>query len=341
MPFSAIETTSSSSSPAIVKGPWTPAARQRALDHATESHYIAYFGRALKQRNWSPWHDLPFEEMRERGHQLSEDTINLIEGFLGVEEYVGDYVKEGLEMFRDHRARRNMHLQWGAEEAKHSLAWELVLQHSQVRTEKQLTAYIHKVHESRWSQNQHSGVETPLGSTAYAMVQERATFFHYQEVRARIRHEYGLPPEPTPGERQRGYEIGASEAFRVVGQDEIAHYGLFLRIVQSTLKFFPSLTCDTLSRVFSGFEMPALRFLPNLRAFLRSVKRTNLYNRGIHREKVHNPILNSLGWEDHNAFEKATLLSRTLSEHLSPENTTLRRTGEWDISSTLSSSDSE
>ena len=322
----------SPSFPEILKGPWTPAARQHALDQAIENHYIAYFGRAMKQRNWSPWHDLPLDEMRARGHQLSEDTRILIEGFLGMEEYVGDYVQEGLQMFRSLRTRRNMHLQWGAEEAKHGVALTLVLQHSQARTVEQLTAYIDKVHNSQWQLQQHNGADTPLGSTVYAMVQERATFFHYQEVRARIRREYGLPPEPTPEERQRGYEIGASEAFRVVKQDEIAHYGLFLRIVQSALKFLPSLTCDTLSCVFSGFEMPALRFLPNRRHFLRTINRTNLYSREIHQEKVHNPILNSLGLEDQHAFEKATLLSRVLPEHLGPEHTKLSRTGEWRIS---------
>lgn len=318
--------------PEIVKGPWTPAARQHALDQAMESHYIAYFGRAMKQRNWSPWHDLPLDEMRARGHQLSEDTFNLIEGFLGVEEYVGDYVQAGLKMFHTLRTRRNMHLQWGAEEARHGVAWALVLQHSHARTEEQLTAYVDKVHSTQWKLQQHSGIDTPLGSTVYAMVQERATFFHYQEVRSRIRHEYGLPQDPTPEERQRGYEIGASEAFRVVSQDEIAHYGLFLRIVQSALKYLPSLTCDVLTRVFTGFEMPALRSLPNLRAFLRSVKRTNLYNSVIHQEKVHKPILGSLGLDDQQAFEKAARLSHTLPEDSSPENTTLSRTGEWQIS---------
>jgi len=37
--------------------------------------------------------------------RLTPETINLIEGFLGIEEYVGDYVEEGLEMFRDNRMR--------------------------------------------------------------------------------------------------------------------------------------------------------------------------------------------------------------------------------------------
>ncbi len=324
--------------PEIVKGPWTREARQRALDQAVLGHYIDYFGRAMKQRNWSPWHDLPLEEMRERGHRLSEETIHLIEGFLGVEEYVGDYVLESIAMFRNNRTQRNMQLQWGAEEAKHGVSWELVLKHSQARTETQLTAYLDKVRDVHWSPKQHPGLDTPLGSTAYAMVQERATFFNYQEVRARIREEYGLPLAPTPAEQQRGHEVGASEAFRVVGLDEVAHHGLFLQIVQSALKYFPSLTCDLLTKVFAGFEMPALRFIPNSRAFLRAVKRTGLYSGDIHKEKVHNPLLKSLGLDGDQAFEKAVQLARKLPDYLSPDSTKLSRTGEWVIASALATS---
>lgn len=313
----------------IVTGPWTQEARQLAFDRAVHEHYLAYIARALKQRNWSPWHDLPFDEMHERGHLLSEDTANLIEGFMGVEEFVGDYVQEGLATFRENRMRRNIHLQWGAEEARHGVAWELLLKHSQARTETQLTEYLDTIRDSHWRQQQHTGVESPLATTVYSMVQERTTFFHYQEVRARIRAEYGLPHAPTPEERRRGYEIGASEACRLVTQDELAHHSLFLYIVRSALKYFPSLTCDTLAQVFTGFSMPALRFIPKVRTYLRAVKRTNMYNDRIHEEKVHKPVLNSLGFEDQQAFENATQLSHSLPEHFNPEEVQLSRTGEW------------
>ena len=315
----------------IMPGPWTQEARQQAFDRAVQGHGISYFGQALKQRNWSPWHDLPLEEMRERGHQLSEDTHNLVEGFLGVEEHVGDYVQEGVEIFRDNRTRRNIHLQWGAEEARHGVAWELVLKHSCARTETQIAAYLEEGRVSRWSQNQHPGVETPLGTTAYAMMQERATFFHYQEMRSRIREEYGLPRSPTLEERQRGYEVGASEAFRLVAQDELAHHGLFLQIVRSALKYFPSMMFDVLKQVFTNFEMPVLRLLPNTRAFLRSIKRTGLYNSRIHKEKIYNPLLKSLGLDDQQAFEKAGQLARTLPSDVSPECIKLCRTGQREI----------
>jgi acyl-[acyl-carrier-protein] desaturase len=313
----------------IVKGPWTSEARQHALDQEVLGHYVEHFRRAMKFRNWSPWHDFPLEEMHQRGHQLSTDTLLMIEGFLGIEEYVGDYVMEGLEMFRHDRTRRNMQLQWGAEEAKHGISWELVLQHSGARTEKQLQTYLAKVRDSRWRVQQHPGIDSPLGSTAYAMVQERATFFNYQEMRARIREEYGLPPSPTPQEQQRGAEIGAAEAFRVVALDEVAHHGIFLKIVQSYIKYFPSLTFATLTTVFQGFEMPALRFIPNARAFLRSVRRTGFYGDEMHRQKVHNPVLKSLGLDGHAAFERAVQLARQLPADLGPDSVALSRTGEW------------
>src|SRR5437879_13608577 len=107
------------------------------------------------------------------GSRLSQETAHLIEGFLGVEEYVGDYVLEGLEMFRHDRTRRNLQLQWGAEETRHGISWELVLKHSGVRTAQQLRSYIDKVRDCRWSVKQHSGIDSPLGGSAYAMVQER------------------------------------------------------------------------------------------------------------------------------------------------------------------------
>ncbi|MBI3250194.1 MAG: acyl-ACP desaturase [Deltaproteobacteria bacterium] len=322
MPLISARTTSSlASAPEIVTGPWTQEARQQALNQAVQEHCVAYFGRSLKQRNWSPWHDLPLEEMRERGHQLSEDTRTLIEGFMGVEEYVGDYVQDGLEMFRENRTRRNMHLQWGAEEAKHGVAWELVLHHSLARTEAQLAAYLEKVRDSRWRPAQHHGIESPLGTTVYAMIQERTTFFHYQEVRARVRQEYGLPLAPTPEERKRGYEIGASEACRVVSRDELAHHSLFLQIVRSALHYLPSPTYDALTQVFSRFEMPAMRFIPNGRAYLRAVRRTNLYSAGIHKEKVHDPLLKSLGWDSQDAFEQAASGTHALSDALDPDDT--------------------
>jgi hypothetical protein len=77
--------------------------------------------------------------------------------------------------------------------------------------------------------------------------------------------------------------------------------------------------------------MPALRYIPNSRAFLRAVNRTDFYSGAIHRRLVHNPVLRSLGLESHEAFEKAVQLARKLPEALGPDAVRLSRDGEWVI----------
>jgi acyl-[acyl-carrier-protein] desaturase len=315
--------------PEIISGPWTAAARQQAFDREVAAHCIEYTGRALSLRNWSPWHTLPFAEMQQLGYHLSPESIDLLEGFLGIEEYVGDYVQEGLAIFRQNRPRRNLQLQWGTEEARHGVTWELVLTHSGARTEEQLQSYLAKVQSTRWDPQQHSGLEDAIGAAIYAMFQERATYFHYQKMRLRIRSEYGLPATLTPTELERGFEIGASEACRLVALDEITHHGLFLRIVQSAITYFPSRTFALLAKVVAGFEMPALRLIPNARAFFRAIRRTDFYSAVIHQQEIQEPVLKALGLEDQLAFERAVQTASTLPTDQPPDRIALKRTGEW------------
>lgn len=317
--------------PQVMRGPWTQVARQQAIEKECHAAFVDYFGKAMKTRRWSPWHDLPLTEMREHGPRLSEQTVNLIEGFLGIEEYVGDYVLNGLEMFRTDRTRRNLQLQWGAEEMKHSAAWELVLLHSGARTEEQLKDYCGRIGEHRWSINDHAGANTPLGTAIYSMVQERATYFNYQETNARIRAEYGLPAKPTSEERRRGYEVGAAEAFRVVSVDEIAHHGMFLQMVLIHLRYQPDLTLTTMEQVLRGFRMPALRLIPNARTFLRAVVGTGMQTREKHLNAVHNPVLKALGMDGDAAFNRAVQEAKLLPYGLGPDQVKLGRTGEFII----------
>ncbi len=184
--------------PHFIAGPWTREARTRAIQAEVREAYINYFRKAVKVRNWFPWDDLPLDEMKERGHLLSPDTVTLIESFLGIEDYVGDYVENAINIVRGDRERRNISIVWGMEEAKHAEAWHLVLLHSGVRTEEQIREYRDKVGANRWTMGEnHPGFDTPLGVAVYAMVQERATFFNYDELRKRIRADYGLPEQAT------------------------------------------------------------------------------------------------------------------------------------------------
>ncbi len=321
--------------PGFISGPWTREARERAISEEVRLAYIDYFRKAVKTRNWFPWDDLPLAEMWERGHLLSEDTVTLIESFLGIEDYVGDYVADAINIVGKIRARRNISLVWGMEEAKHAESWELVLLHSGVRTQKQIDEYRDKVNAHTWTMGEnHPGFDTPLGVAVYAMVQERATFFNYDELRKRIRFEYGLPEQATPEERQRGKQVGAAGAFKIVANDEIAHHGMFLRIVDIYKKYLPEETLDMVFRVLAGFNMPALYLIPNASDLKAALERTKLYTPLKHGRSVANPVLDALGLDNKRALERAVQHAKLLPTGLGPEHVALGRSGEFVVSMT-------
>ena len=320
-------------SPMMLAGPWTREARERAISAEVHDAYIDYFRKAVKVRNWFPWDDLPLAEMRARGHLLSDDTVTLIESFLGIEDYVGDYVADAINIVGKMRARRNISLIWGMEEAKHAESWALVLLHSGVRTQKQIDEYLEKVNAHTWTMGEnHPGFDTPLGVAVYAMVQERATFFNYDELRKRIRSEYGLPEQATPEERQRGKQIGAAGAFKIVSTDEIAHHAMFLRIVDIYKKYLPEETLDMVFRVLNGFNMPALYLIPNASDLKDALQRTKLYTPLKHGRSVANPVLDLLGFDNKRALERAVQQAKLLPPGLGPEHVAISRSGEFVVS---------
>ena len=321
--------------PLVVKGPWTRDARERAAAAEVHEAFIRYFRKAMKVRNWLPWDDLPLREMHERGHMLSEDTVTIIQAYLGIEDYVGDYVLDGLQMIRQWRERRNIHLAWGMEELKHAEAWELVLLESGRRTKRQLEEYREEVHAHTWSMREdHPGLDTPLGVVCYSMLQERATYYNYDEMRKRIRQEYGLPARPTEEERKRGTEIGAAGAFKIVSIDEIAHHGIFLEMVQIYMKYLPVETVETLYKVFTGFSMPAQDLIPDTAELGKALERTLLYTPLKYGRDVQNPVLEALGFQRKRALEKAAQQAKLLPTGLGPEHVSLSRTGEFVLSMT-------
>jgi acyl-[acyl-carrier-protein] desaturase len=320
--------------PLIIRGPWTRQARFDAVQKESRVSFENYFTKAMKVRNWVP-NELPIKEMHELGHRLSPDTVTMIQAYLGVEEYVGDYVQDGLELFGHNRVRRNLQLAWGMEELKHGWAWELVLLHSEQRTETQLHEYIEEVLSHRWSvRDDHPGLETPLGVLCYTMVQERATYFNYEEMRKRIRQEYGLPERASVEERQRGYQIGAAGAFQIVGRDEIAHHGIFLDLVRTHLRYLPDETLDTLLTVFRGFTMPAINLIPNADELIAAMYRTKLHTPRKQVTVVNNPILDALGLDGKRALERGVQEAKKLPPGLGPEHVSLSRSGEFVLSTT-------
>ncbi len=67
--------------PLVIAGPWTHEARWNAAKDDAKLATEKYFSAAMKKRNWTPWDDLPLDEVAERGDLLSEDTVTITEAY--------------------------------------------------------------------------------------------------------------------------------------------------------------------------------------------------------------------------------------------------------------------
>jgi len=138
--------------------------------------------------------------------------------------------------------------------------------------------------------------------------------------------------EPAQMRRVRGKQIGAAGAFKIVSTDEIAHHAMFLRIVDIYKKYLPEETLDMISRVFAGFNMPALYLIPNASEMVAALERTKLYTPLKHGRSVANPILDLLGLDNKRALERAVQQAKLLPKGLGPEHVALSRSGEFVVS---------
>ncbi len=87
-----------------------------------------------------------------------------------------------------------------------------------------------------------------------------------------------------------------------------------------------------ISRVFAGFNMPALYLIPNASEMMAALERTRLYTPLKHGRSVANPILDLLGLDNKRALERAVQQAKLLPEGLGPEHVALSRSGEFVVS---------
>ena len=102
--------------------------------------------------------------------------------------------------------------------------------------------------------------------------------FNYDELRKRIRVEYGLTEKATAEERARGKQIGAAAAFKiVVERRNRSPRDVPYVLSTSHKKYLPEETLDMIFKVFGGFTMPALYLIPNESEMKAALERTRLY----------------------------------------------------------------
>lgn len=119
-----------------------------------------------------------------------------------------------------------------------------------------------------------------------------------------------------------------------MGRDEIAHHGIFLEMTRIHLKYLPDYTLETLLKVFRGFTMPALDFIPDASLLEAAMRRTKLHTPRKQVTDVNNPILEALGFDNKRALEHGVQEAKKWPPGLGPEFVRLSRSGEFVLSPT-------
>jgi len=294
----------------IMNRPITIQAKQAAVQKEVKENYESYFAKATKTRMWFPDRLTERNEMADYGHFISEETKEILLGFLGVEAYVDDYVFCGINGAGDSLSTRALYIQWGFEERRHIQTFRHCLIDSGLYTQDFVDKYLAETEEYEWTFEAQTGYEAkPLIAAAYALFQERQTRWNYTRIRRRIWEEYGRPTTST------GHPVypAIAGAMRFPETDEGAHEANFASIVGIYMKYFPDMTLEALMQVSAHYRMPIVQ-LPNAEEFIRCILAAGIGSPRDVINEVMNPALQRMGLTDRSALRRAVTNFRSLPE---------------------------
>ena len=228
-----------------------------------------FFDRAEKKRRWNLRRDIPWQDCNPN---LIPAIADVIETFCAVELYLPDYLSKAVPQVRDNRGRAWMYATWGYEESKHSLVLEEWLLRAGHRSEEQMSDLSQQVFSHHWNLPH----DNSRAMVVYAMVQELATWLHYNNLRKIV----GPKGDPAL------YRI-----LTLIGVDERAHYDFFARLVQIYLEDDRDGTLEQMRRVLNAFTMPAVHMLSESRRRAEQVRSLHLFSEDIYYHQVLEPIL--------------------------------------------------
>lgn len=285
-------------------------AKQAAIQKEIRQHYETYFAKAAQQRSWFPDRLPQRKEMAKYGHLISDESRELLLGFLGVESFVDDYVFAGINAAGSTTTTRQIYISWGFEERRHGQTFRYALIDSGLYTQEWVDHYLAEAAEDQWTFEKQTGYEaTPLIASAYAIFQERQTRRNYATLRMRLWREYGSPTN------QSGHRVfpAVAGALRFPEIDEGAHEANFSSIVHIYLKYLPDMALDALKKVSTKYQMPVVQ-LPNGEQFIKAVMAAGM---GIARNiitEIMNPALSRMGLESRKALRRAVENFQNLPE---------------------------
>lgn len=251
-----------------------------------------FFAMAERKRRWNVDEDIPWHTAN---RNLGPTIATIVESFCAVELYLPDYVAKALPMIRTNRGWAWLHINWGYEESKHSLALGDWLIKSGHRTEEQMADLEDTLFKHEWNLPQDSAP----GMLIYAMVQELATWLHYRNLRNHIK------PEEDPA------------LFTLLGfvqVDERSHHSYYKEIVQLFLEVDRAGTIELLKRVMSSFSMPAVHLLSESRQRMADIQAMNIFTEDIFYVDVYLKVLEILG------IKRAEMRQRPPKKSLSVQN---------------------
>ncbi|MBX9679826.1 MAG: acyl-ACP desaturase [Gemmataceae bacterium] len=237
--------------------------------------YREFFDKAERKRRWRVADDIPWDQCNAK---LDPAVADIVESFTAIELYLPDYNAKILPVIRSSKGRAWFYANWGYEESKHSLALGDWLLRSGHRTEKQMEELERRVFSTEWNLPE----DNHLGMLVYAMVQERATWLNYRNL------------------RQRASELGGDGALETilkhVSVDEMAHHGFFRDCVALYLKLDRTMVLEAMRSVMLDFKMPAINdLLDNNVRRLQQIYDLKIFDESAYYAEVFLPILQDLG----------------------------------------------
>ena len=294
----------------VIPGPFSRQAKQAAIQEEIRKNYDVYFDQAARTRVWFPDRLPQRKEMAKYGHLVSEESREILLGFLGVESFVDDYVFSGINAAGGTVATSQIYIQWGFEERRHGQTLRHALIDSGLYTQEWVDHYLEETSEDQWTFERQTGYEaTPLLASAYAIFQERHTRRNYTELRMRLWREYGSPTDQT-GRRLFPAIAGA---IRFPEIDEGAHEANFSKIVHIYLKYMPDQALDALMKVSTRYRMPVVQ-LPNGEQFIEAVLTAGMGSVRDVINQILDPALARMGLDSRRSLRRAVKNFRDLPE---------------------------
>ncbi len=216
--------------------------------------YMEFFDQGERTRRWHPLNDVPWDWLEQpaitqqirngEGPAAQENAAICLETFCGVELFIPDYTRNGLNLSREIFGQAWFHLAWGYEESKHALTFREYLLRSGLRTLDQYMDYEEKVLETVW--------ELPFNTNremaCYGALQEIATYLIY----AAQREKYKKEENPV-----------LNQIFNLIGRDEAAHTSFYRKFLQFEFEEDPDGAAEDLAHVTAHFEMPGTKLIPD------------------------------------------------------------------------------